>query len=90
MKTKISSFCATLLIATAVCLHADAAAKTSAEPKKGSPEFERMKTLVGAWQGKVDIGQGPVDMTVQYRLLAGGSVLEERCFSGTPRKASRM
>ncbi len=52
-------------------------------PKKGSAEFEKMKSLVGTWKGKADIGQGPIDMTVQYRLLAGGTVLEERCFPDT-------
>jgi len=69
-----------LLLAGAVSLNA-------AEPvhaKKGSPEFERMKSLVGTWTGKTEMpGQGVVDLTVQYKLLAGGSVLEERCFQGT-------
>ena len=86
MKTKITSVCATLLLATAVCLHADEPPKT----KPGSPEFERMKTLVGKWQGKVDMGQGPIDMVSQYRLLAGGSVLEERVFAGTPNEMVTM
>jgi len=36
------------------------------------------------------MGQGPIDMTVQYRLLAGGSVLEERVFSGTPNEMITM
>ena len=40
--------------------------------KQGSPEFERMKSLVGSWQGRTDIGQGPIDINVQYRLLAAG------------------
>jgi len=70
-----------LLLAGAVSLNA-------AEPvhaKKGSPEFERMKSLVGTWTGKTEMpGQGVVDLTVQYRLLAGGSVLKKRCFQGTP------
>lgn len=58
--------------------------------KKGSPEFEKMKTLVGTWQGKADFGQGPADITIQYRLLASGSVLEERCFIGTPHEMVSM
>jgi hypothetical protein len=58
--------------------------------KLGSPEFERMKTLVGSWTGKTDMGQGPIDMTIQYRLLAGDSVLEERCFVGTPNEMVTM
>ncbi len=86
MKTKITSLIATLLLATAVCSNADEPATT----KKSSPEFERMKTLVGNWKGKVDMGEGPIDMTVQYRLLAGGSVLEERCFTGTPNEMVTM
>jgi hypothetical protein len=33
-------------------------------PPKASAELEKMKSLVGTWQGKADVGQGPVDMTV--------------------------
>jgi len=42
------------------------------------------------WTGKTDMGQGPVDMTIQYRLIAAGSVLEERCFAGTPNEMVTM
>ena len=57
----------------------------SAKARKSSPEFERLKSLVGTWTGKTEMpGQGLIEMTIQYRLLAGGSVLEERCFQGTP------
>ena len=86
MKTKITSFCVTLLMAIAVCVKADEAPK----PKPASPEFEKMKSLVGTWKGKTDMGQGPIDLTVQYRLLAGGTVLEERVFSGTPNEMITM
>ena len=86
MKTKFISCCATLLLSGAFCLNAGEPAK----PKPASPEFERMKTLVGSWTGKCDMGQGPIDMTIQYRLLAGGSVLEERCFVGTPNEMVTM
>jgi hypothetical protein len=74
------------MLAAAVWLNAS----EPTQPKPGSPEFERMKTLVGTWQGKTDMGQGPIDMTVQFRLLAGGSVLEERCFAGTPNEMITM
>src|SRR6185436_6239467 len=53
---------------------------------KGSPEFERMKSLAGTWKGKTDMGQGPVEMTVEYRVISGGSAVEERIFEGTPRE----
>jgi hypothetical protein len=86
MKTKVLTYCATLLLATTVWLSAG-------EPgyaKPASPEFERMKTLVGTWTGKTDMGQGPIDMTVHYRLLAAGSVLEERVMEGTPNEMVTM
>jgi len=86
MKIKITSVCAMLVLAGATWLHASEPVKV----KASSPEFERLKTLVGTWKGKADIGQGPIDMTVQFRLLAGGTVLEERCFQGTPNEMITM
>jgi hypothetical protein len=86
MKTKIAQICCMLLLTSSLAQ----AAGAPAEPKPGSPEFERMKTLVGTWQGKADMGEGPIDMTVQYRLLAGGSVVEERVFAGTPHEMVTM
>lgn len=90
MKTQIISLCATLLLAVSLSVTAAETEKARQETKQGSPEFERMKTLVGTWTGKADMGQGPIDMTLQYRLLAGGSVLEERCFAGTPNEMVTM
>src|SRR6266850_4824690 len=84
MKLKITSVCAVLLLAAAA-LQAD-----EPKSKQSSPEFDKLKTLVGTWKGKTDMGQGPIEMTVQYRLLAGGSVLEERVFSGTPNEMVTM
>ena len=60
------------------------------QAKPVSAEFTRMKSLVGAWKGVTDMGQGPVEMTIHYRLLAGGSVLEERVFEGTPNEMLTM
>jgi hypothetical protein len=86
MKTKFVTVCTTLLLASSLWLTAGEPQK----PKQGSPEFERMKTLVGTWTGKADCGQGPVDLTMQYRLLAGGSVVEERVFADTPNEMVTM
>ena len=84
---KITSVCTMLLLSASLAL-------TAAECEKpkvtSSPEFERLKTLVGSWTGKTDIGQGPIDITVQYRLLAAGTVLEERVFAGTPNEMVTM
>ena len=86
MKTKITSVVATLLLAAAVA----ATAGEPPKPKPSSPEFERMKSMVGTWKGLVDMGQGPIEMVSQYRLLAGGSVLEEKVFAGTPNEMTTM
>jgi hypothetical protein len=86
MKTKVLTYCATLLLATTAWLNAG----EPGSAKAASPEFERMKTLVGTWTGKTDMGQGPIDMTVHYSLLAGGSVLEERVMEGTPNEMVTM
>ncbi len=63
------------------------------EPKatpQASSEFERMKSLVGTWKGKTDMGQGPMEFTVEYRLISGGSAIEERIFAGTPKEMVTM
>jgi hypothetical protein len=66
---------------------------TAGEPKSpppASPEFNRMKGLVGTWKGQTDMGQGPMDFTVEYRLVSGGSAIEERIFAGTPKEMVTM
>lgn len=99
MKTKLITVGAIVLFASFLGLNAaerEASSPslpkhaTEAAAKQCSPEFERMKTLVGTWTGKTDVGEGPVEITLQYRLLAGGSVLEERCFAGTPKEMVSM
>src|SRR5215813_2467787 len=59
-------------------------------PPAPSAEFERLKGLVGTWKGTGDMGQGPMDFTVEYRLISGGSALEERVFAGTPKEMVTM
>lgn len=86
MKIKSTSICTALLLAVSFC----AIAGETQSAKPGSPEFERMKALAGSWTGKTDMGQGPIDITLEYRLIAGGSVLEERCFVGTPNEMITM
>ena len=87
MKLTIMSVCgAALLLAGFMRSSAEEPPKA----RQGSPELERLKTLVGTWTGKTDMGQGPIDMTVRFRLLAGGSVLEERVFEGTPNEMVTM
>lgn len=89
MNTKVTAIIASLLLTTSTCIIAGEKPAESTS-KATSPEFQRMKTLVGTWQGKTDMGQGPIDLTIQYRLIAAGSVLEERVFAGTPNEMVTM
>lgn len=50
-------------------------------PYQGSAAFERMKSLVGKWAAESpEMGK----MNTEFRLIAGGSVVEERFAEGTP------
>jgi hypothetical protein len=92
MKKTIITVCAALMAVTATTIAGEPKAKPDAkqETKASSKEFEQMKSLVGKWKGKVDMGQGPVEMESQYRLIAGGTVLEERMFPDTPHEMVTM
>ena len=50
-------------------------------PYKGSVAFERMKSLVGKWSATSPM-MGK--MNTEFRLIAGGSVIEERFGEDTP------
>ena len=91
MKTNLNLLGTALTLVLALNANAAKPATPAAtDAPKPSAAFEQMKTLAGKWTGKVDMGQGPVDMTLEYRLIAGGSVLEERCFPGTPNEMVTM
>jgi len=50
-------------------------------PYQGSSAFQRMKSLVGKWSAdSPEMGR----MNTEFRLIAGGSVVEERFAEGTP------
>jgi hypothetical protein len=80
-----------LVIAGSLLLSGRAqAAEAPDHPYQGSAEFERLKSLVGTWKARNDMGHGPAEITVVYRLVSGGSVLEERFFPGTPNEMVTM
>ena len=86
MKNILTSICTTALLSSAILLNAGETAPHTGNSK----EFERMKFLVGTWKGTADMGQGLEELTVEYRLIAAGSVLEERVFAGTPNEMVTM
>ena len=53
-------------------------------PYSGSKEFERMKALVGVWEGTAKMHNEGEKVRVEYRLSSGGSAVVETLFPGTP------
>ncbi len=51
-------------------------------PYSGSKEFERMKGLVGVWEGTSNMPQEGEKVKVEYRLSSGGSSVVETLFPG--------
>jgi hypothetical protein len=53
---------------------------------KGTEDFERLKRIVGVWEGTTSMGEGKEDQkfTVEYRLTSGDSAIVETLFPGTP------
>jgi len=51
-------------------------------PYKGSKEFERIKELVGVWEGTSN--KDGEKVTVKYKLTSGGSAIVEELFPDTP------
>ena len=64
------------------------AGANSGEYQKGavthSRDFERMKELVGAWEGKADMGKGMESIKATYELTSAGNAIVERLFVGQP------
>lgn len=53
-------------------------------PYQGSADFERMKNLVGTWEGTQKMGEEEQKLVVKYRLTSNGSAIVEKLFAGSP------
>ena len=53
---------------------------------EGSKDFNRIKTLVGTWEGSSDMGMKgkPQKINIQYQLTSNNSAIVETLFPGTP------
>lgn len=49
-----------------------------------SRDFEKMKELVGVWEGKADMGKGMETIKATYELTSAGNAIVERLFVGLP------
>jgi hypothetical protein len=64
-------------------------ASSSGESQTGAPvthskDFEKMKELVGVWEGKADMGKGAEQLKVSYELTSAGNAIVERFDVGKP------
>lgn len=75
------SFAACLALSSCQTAQDHQAASMEMPAYKGSAAFEKMKSLVGKWEG-----ESPMmgKMKTEFRLIAGDSVVEERFAAGTP------
>ena len=102
MKTTVGTTTIALAIIALVST-APASAQMEMEPYKGSPEFEQLKALIGVWEGEMPMkdktdGAGKehegmpqmMKMTVEYRLTAGGSAIQETFNAGSPMEMVSM
>ncbi len=75
------------MIALAVMLLG--AAVVNAGEKMGTPvnhskDFDRMKELVGVWEGKADMGKEMEMLRITYELTSAGNAIVERFNAGKP------
>jgi hypothetical protein len=83
MKTFLSVLVALTAIGTV-----QAAKPSLPEAPDGRVAFDKLKTLAGTWHGYADKPDNPG--TVEYRMVAGGSVLMETLLPGTPHEMISM
>ena len=77
----------TIIILVGLTLHPFAAVSAEQQmmpPITHSGDFEKMKALVGAWEGKGDMGKGMEALKVTYELTSAGNAILERFAAGQP------
>jgi hypothetical protein len=55
-----------------------------------SPEWEKLKTLVGYWEGVMDEGGKPMPVTAEVRMTGDGSAIMHVLGPGTPHEMVTM
>jgi hypothetical protein len=59
-------------------------------PVAHSRDFDRMKELVGVWDGKADMGKGMEQFKVTYELTSAGNAIVEKFAAGQPHEMVTM
>jgi hypothetical protein len=81
---KITVFITPVLLVLSLALAAYAEERQMPSPVTHSKDFEKMKELVGVWEGKADMGKGPEQFKVTYELTSAGNAVVERFAAGQP------
>ena len=83
MKKRVSSIIIFLTGLVLITLAANAGEYQKA-PVIHSSDFDKMKELVGVWEGKADMGKGMETIKATYELTSAGNAIVERLFVGQP------
>ena len=60
------------------------------QSKTAAPRFDKLKSLVGEWEGKMNEGGQTIQATTSYRLVSDNSVLMNVLGPGTPHEMVTM
>ncbi len=79
----------TLVIALAILSALASGVLAVAGEKMGAPvvhsrDFDRVKDLVGVWEGKADMGKGMEQFRITYELTSAGNAIVEKFAAGQP------
>ncbi len=75
-----------MLVLSALFVSPAVADDMNMPPYKGSVPFERLKGLVGRWEGSDTMNKHGGKFVVEYKLTAGESAIIETHFPGTPKE----
>ena len=73
------------VLASTVLFAAEQMSKT-----EKSPAYDKMKTLVGSWQGTVNENGKPLDTRVRFKLVSDGSTVASWLDEDTPHEMITM
>ncbi len=89
MKTRVI-LCGALLALLPFPIPAEPQGQAQETGHQSSKELERLKALAGKWTGTMQTDAGETPFNAEYRVVSGGSVVEERLFADTPKEMVTM
>ncbi|HET6516543.1 MAG TPA: hypothetical protein VFG09_15425 [Thermodesulfovibrionales bacterium] len=84
MMKKLTVFTIIILLSLILSPLAGNAGEYQKTPITHSGDFNKMKELLGVWEGKTDMGKGMESIKATYELTSAGNAIVERLFVGQP------